>query len=401
LFLTLSLSAFFIFKIAELLSEKKILHFLSGFFYITLPILSYRLFYLNATFYANFIGILFLILFIYFLIKYKKERHSGFLVLSILFYSVTLFTHQLVFMMATIVLGIDFLKDLIFEKKFLRTIKEKSFYVISAGIINLGYILQIPLFSKILSILHLAHYNAFGTEQTTKVSENALPPLLPDIILWFSVIAALLVFIKKEKRLYVIALFHIFLFSPLILNIFNIYPPAYFRYDSFYIVTIPFLLSYFISLLQKVHLQITMIAIIITFFIIRTAEIKNGFYLTELNSLGKGLTSLDCSDTVSYFRIAPWIPVVSHSTNYFAEVDIYNDHADKMANDITMFSSQVNMKQRLALIKKEKVDCIVYEKNILIVDGFRIKGWEKYRYNDLYKVSKKHYEDNNLVVFKF
>ncbi len=401
LFLTICISSLIIYKITWLMTSRSIIAFLAGLFYITLPILSYRLFYLNATFYANFIGILFLLLFFYYLLQFKKEQKISFLILSILFYSITLFTHQLVFMMASIILGIDFLIEVVVERRLFANIKEKVLYIMAALIFNLGYILKIPLFNKILSILHIAKYSEFGKEQVTKVSVGALPPLLPDIIIWASITAILIIFLKRKKSLYRIALFHAFLVSPIFLSKLNIYPPAYFRYDSFYIITVPILLSYLISLINRIRLQILVIALIISYFTIRTSSILNGFYFNELSSLGIGLKSLNCSNTVSYFRIAPWIPVVSNSTNYFAEVDIYNDHADKMAKDLTMMSSQVDMKQRISMIKKEKIDCIIYEKNILIVDGFRIKGWEKSRYSDLYNISKKHYEDNNLVVFKF
>lgn len=401
LFGTLCMSALVMYKLVSLVSKNVQTAFLAGFFYIILPIASYRLFYLHATFYANFVGILFLLLFLYYLIKYRFESQKKLLALSILFYSATLFTHQLVFMMASIILGIDWFVQMIQQKKILQQLLEKTLFVVCAIMLNIGYILKTPIVQKILSILGIATYNQFGQEMVTKSSAQALPQIVPDIILWISLISIIFIILKKQQHLYVIAFFHAFLVSPLLLNRFNLHLPASFRYDTFYIITLPILVSYFFSLIHHAKTKILLLIFLIIIFIQQVSTITNGFSLDELHSLEKGLQTLQCKNTVSYFRIAPWIPVLSPSSIYYAHVDIYNAHQDKMNEAMLMFSYQEDLKKRLDMIHKRHVDCLVYEKNILIVDGIRVKGWEPTKYQTLHGVSKKQFEDKNLVIFKF
>jgi hypothetical protein len=388
------------YKLVYILVKNNRTAFLSGLFYIILPIISYRLFYLNATFYANFVGMTFLLLFQLYLYKYREQQKKAYVFTAMLFYAATLFTHQLVFMMATILLGLDFLTEVIFTRKLLQQIIEKALFIFIAIILNIGYILKTPIVEKVLHILGLVKTSEFGNEVTAKGGADLLPPIVPEFILGFSLIAIVLIFYCKQKKLYPIAIFHGFLISPIILNAINIHLPASFRYDSFYIITIPILISIFLSTIKKPYITFLSTVFLISIFVIQTAHITNGFSLSELGSLQKGLSILQCKNTVSYFRIAPWIPVLSDSTIYYAHVDIYNAHQDKMNEAMSMFLTNDSLKKRLSLMKQHRVNCMVYEKKIVIVDGIRVKGWEQWRYKDLYAVSTKVYEDKNITMFK-
>lgn len=401
LFITLSVSALTLYKLVTLVSKNSLTSFLAGLFYIVLPIASYRLFYLHATFYANFVGMMFLLLFLFYLTKYRIEENKKTLLLSIFFYSLTLFTHQLVFMMATVILGIDFLIEVVTKRKLRAQIVEKFFFGSSAVLINLGYILRTPIFAKILSVLGIEKSSQFGQEVVVKSSAEALPQIVPNIILGISLVAVILIFVKRKKLLYGVSLFHVFIISPVLLSVLNINLPASFRYDSFYIITIPILLSYFLSLVKDINIKLIVATFVLVLFSLRISTITNGFSLDELTSLKTGLHELNCNNTVSYFRIAPWIPVLSNSSIYYAHVDIYNAHQDKSDQEMAMFSNEGDQNKRFSLMKEKKVDCIVYEKAILVVDNIRVKGWERWRYADLYPVSSSHYEDKNLVIFKF
>lgn len=402
LFFILTFSSLIIFKLVRLLSKQFVMPFFAGLFYIILPVISYRLFYSHATFYANFVGIFFLLLFLYYLTKYRFESQKKNLVLSIIFYSITLFTHQLVFLMSTIILGMDFFLRIFQKKNVFYELIEKAIFVISALILNLGYLIKTPLAQKALSILGIAHYEQFGREVVIKQSADALPTLIPDIVLVVSIISVLFIFLNKSyKSFYLIALFHVFIITSILLNYVDIHFPASFRYDTFYIVTLPIILSCFLNFFKKTKIKIFLLVFIVYLFSLGTSNVVNGFSPSEMHSLDVALNTLSCKNTVSYFRIAPWVPVLSNSSIYYAHVDIYNAHQDKMDEEMDMLSYQKELKDRLSLIKEKKVDCIIYEKNILVVDDIKVKGWEEWKYKNLYGVSSKHYEDNNLVVFKF
>lgn len=403
LFISLLIGATISKKIADLISPDRKLGLFTGIFYIALPVISSRLFYLHATFYANFVGISFMLMFIYYLLKYKKNKCVSSLILSILFYSITLFTHQLVFMMSTLFFTFFLIHELFKKRQLQRIFLEGIGFGLTALILNIGYLVNVPLSKKVLSLLGLVQYEEFGQEVVRKASADSLPILIPFIVLIICLLSSYVIITNSVYRKYrIFAFFFIFIVSSIELNKLGIHLPASFRYDSFYIIVTPLLLSVFVNFIVQFRSIKSMIISFIVFgFVLNSAAITNGFYKEELYSLQRGLLKLNCSNTVSYFRIAPWIPTLSSSNIYYAHVDIYNAHQDLMNESILMFSTSTDLTTRLLLMKEKKVDCLVYEKNILIQDNIRVKGWEKWRYESLYPVSIENYEDENLVIFKF
>lgn len=405
LFFSLLVSSFMISRITGILFKNEITTFLSGILFLALPILSYRLFYLHATFYANFVAITFLLCFLYYLLLARTSGRKKYLILSAFFYGMTLFTHQLVFMMATILLGIDFFLQIspISIPAFVSQVREKTGFGIITVAINIGYLSRTPLYAKILSILGISQSAQFGEEMVVKESASALPPVIPEFFLILCVVSMLAILVSgrwKSARLF--ALFYLFLIGSVLLGTFGIHLPASFRYDTFYVIIVPILLSFFIThIIVSLSVRSVLLTFLFIVFASHTSHITNGFYLDELSSLQKGLGTLRCTNTVSYFRIAPWIPTLSDSTVYYAHVDIYNAHQDRMDESIRMFAPSEELSSRVALMRDKQVDCLVYEKNVLEIDGIRVKGWEPWRYENLYPLSTNQYEDANVVIFKF
>jgi hypothetical protein len=402
MYVALLTSVLMIFKIAQLVFESDKTAIYSSILFVALPFISYRLFYAHATYYANFLGISLLLCFLYYLLKNRgDDKNASFLILSVIFYSSTLFTHQLVFYMATILLTIELTLRVV-NKKY-SFMKIYIIHIIFALIINAGYVSKTPIFSKILSIAGLSNNQQFGQEVAEKSSSSPLSTLLIPALMIITIIISFYILLKRrnKKGADLFIFFYLFLIFALLLQHIGIFLPASYRYDTFLIIPVPLLLSYFFS--QKISNYVVITFTLFLLFILakNSLRIVNNFTYSELTSANVGLNRLNCSNTVAYFRIAPWIPLVSKSSIYYSHSDIYNAHQDKLNNTIEMFSYKTPMENRINLIHQNHVNCILYEKNSLEQDGIRVKGWERWRYQDLYSASKETYEDKNLVVFKF
>ena len=407
---SLIVGAIFVYKIALEILNNRIFAFFSSILTLILPFINYKLFYLHADLYDNFVSIILIWACMLYIYKYLKTENTKNLGISIIFLSAAALIHLYIAFISLILLSLIILlnkKNCINKKiKILGILSLCSFIVIS------GYLIVAPILQKLLAVFNITQNKFSEAYSPHLINWDDFLNLITPIGFILRILLAFYFVLNKEnqsirEKIFPINLFCTILILFIILFKFSLTNLVGLKMDLLLILGLPFIISLTITknkinILNK-SMSLLLIFILVITFIINSVNILNGFSLDEINSVSTALNSNGCKITASQFRISSWVPFLSNSIVYYASADPFFSHSDKLDDVSKMLSSKfLNQSQRYDFAKEKKVDCFIYMKNSLIVDGYGFKGTAKNNYETLEDKNKFEvgYEDTNTILIK-